>query len=70
MLKLSEYNNKIRKEIEKEDRKMVFCDVACDVCGEELKYKNYNIMLLSYPAKKQVVCPNCGREGYIYCKEE
>lgn len=68
MLKLSEYNKNIRKEIEEEDRKKVYCGVACDACGEELKYVNYNATLLSYPAMKDVVCPKCGAKGLIVVK--
>ena len=65
MLKLNQYNEKIRKEIEEEDRKMTYCNVACDECGEELMYVNYYEVLLSYPSEKEVYCPKCGKKGYM-----
>lgn len=68
MLKLSEYNKIIIEEIREEDRKKVFTGVACDDCGTELKYVDYYSTLLSYPAQKNVICPNCGKKDYIVVK--
>lgn len=39
-------------------------DIACPRCGEEMIDSKLNVVLTSYPLKKQVTCEKCSFNGY------
>jgi ribosomal protein L40E len=61
MKTLQEYNEYIQLVI-KEARENPRANVLCDKCGSELFYSD-NLLLTSYPPKRNVHCRMCGFKG-------
>lgn len=63
MKTIEEHNNEV---INYHDSKKCLSGIECPNCKKELHYKNSNIVLLSYPPQKEVVCFECGYSNTVY----
>ncbi len=60
MLKtIEQHNQEIRTRIEEKEEKLYKTGVECSKCKTELRYTDPYLVLMSYPAQKNVYCPNC-----------
>lgn len=67
MKTLEEHNNKILHTYKDEETYPKLNNIPCPNCGEEL-YDKDNLILCSYPPKRNVICLNteCNYTGYRY----
>ena len=65
MKTIKEHNEEAHKYTIRQHQQTMPAGVACDKCGTEMNYTNFNVVLASYPPKKTVVCPNCNYLDYM-----
>lgn len=67
MKTLEQYNKEFEERRATLERLKHFTDIACPHCKNvEMKYTNYNIVLLSNPPQKEIFCPECNYRTTIF----
>lgn len=70
MLKtITQHNEEMRKKFKEKDNQFFKTGVECPKCKTELEYTDPHSMLMSYPPRKAVHCPECRHYATIIVED-